>query len=127
LHHAATRLHQLDLARDLVLHRATERPDGVHVLDLGARPERVRADRTHGHVRVDAHRALFHLHVGDADGLEHGPQLGDVALRLLRAADVGTTHDLHERHAGAVVVDERVIGVVDPASPTDVGGLAGVL
>ena len=32
-----------------------------------------------------------------------------------------------QRHAGAVVVDERVVGVVDPAAATDVLRLAGVL
>ena len=54
-------------------------------------------------------------------------QLGDVALRLLGAADVGPAHDLHERDAGAVVVDERVVGVVDATATADVRGLAGVL
>ena len=47
-------------------------------------------------------------------------QLLDVALRLLGAADVGPADDLEQRHAGAVVVDERVVGVVDAAAATDV-------
>ena len=31
-------------------------------------------------------------------------------------ADVGPAHDLDQRHAGAVVVDERVVGAVDPTA-----------
>jgi hypothetical protein len=39
----------------------------------------------------------------------------------------GSRDDLDERDAGAVVVDERVVGIVDPPAAADVGGLAGVL
>ena len=54
-------------------------------------------------------------------------QLFDIPLRLLGRTDVGLGHDLEQRHAGAVVVDERVLGVVDAAAATDVQRLAGVL
>ena len=54
-------------------------------------------------------------------------QLGDVPPRLLGAAHVGPRHDLQQRDAGAVVVDERVLGAVDATVAADVGGLAGVL
>jgi len=43
-------------------------------------------------------------------------------------ADVGPGDDLHERDAGAVEVDQRVLAAVDAAPrATDVGALAGVL
>ena len=51
----------------------------------------------------------------------------DVGPGLLGGADVGAADDLDQRHAGAVVVDERVVGAVDAAAAADVGGLAGVL
>ncbi len=90
-------------------------------------PSSVAAGRTQRHVGVDAERALLHLHVGDADRLQDAAQLVHVCTRLLRAAEVGPAHDLHERDAGAVVVDQRVIGFVDAPAASDVDGLAGVL
>ena len=59
--------------------------------------------------------------------LEDRSQLAHVRPGLLRAANVRVAHDLHQRDAGAVVVDERVRRVVDPATSADVLGLAGVL
>ena len=51
----------------------------------------------------------------------------DVRPRVLGGADVGTAHDLDERHAGPVVVDERVLGAVDAPAAAEVRRLAGVL
>src|SRR5690606_35411442 len=124
---ALARLERGDLTVDLVLDGTPERAQRVHVLDLDLGAELVGADAAHRHVGVDAHRALFHLHVGDADGAQHAAQLRDVRARLLRRPDLGSAHDLHERHASAVVVDERVRGFVDATAATDVHGLAGVL
>ena len=115
------------MAAGLVLDRSTERPHGVDVLEFAAGAQLVGADRPHRHVGVDPHRALFHLGVADIDGEEDVSQLRDVRLGVLDRADVGAAHDLDERHAGAVVVDQRVRGVVDAATATDVGGLPGVL
>ena len=56
-----------------------------------------------------------------------GPQLGDVGPGLVRGAHVGPAHDLDQGHAGAVVVDQRVVGAVDAARGSGVGRLAGVL
>ncbi len=53
-------------------------------------------------------------------------QLRRVEARLRRGADVGGGHDLDERHAGPVVVDEGVVGVVDATAAADVRRLAGV-
>ena len=83
-------------------------------------PNSVRTDRPHRHVGVDAQRALLHLHVGDTDREQRGAQLLDVTLRLFRGADVGLAHDLEQRDTGAVVVDERVVGIVDAAASADV-------
>ena len=104
-----------------------ERAQRVEVLHLTARPELGCAASAHRDVGVDAQRALLHPAVRRAGGDEDRPQLVDVAAGLLGAADVGLRDDLDERHAGAVVVDERVVGAVDPAAPADVGRLAGVL
>ena len=84
--------------------------------------------RAHGHVGVDTQRPLLHLRVGDAkldDGLA---QELEEPLRLLRRADVRRGHDLDERRAAAVVVDERRVGAADPARATaDMNRLRGVL
>ena len=69
----------------------------------------------HRDVRVDAERALLHLGVGDAELDDRLPQELQEALRLLGRADVGRGHDLEQRRAAAVVVDERVLGAADPA------------
>ena len=47
--------------------------------------------------------------------------------RLLGGVDVGPAHDLDERHAGAVVVDQRIPGLVDAPAAADVRVLARVL
>ena len=51
----------------------------------------------------------------------------DVGAGLGGAADVGPRDDLDERHARAVVVDERPLGAVDASAAAEVGRLAGVL
>ena len=127
LHDRVAELARSDLPARFVLDRLHERSQRVQVLDLAARPE---LSVTHGpdrHVRVDAERAFLHLHVGDTDREQRGAQLLDVALGLLGRTDVGLGDDLEQRHAGAVVVDEGVLGVVDAPTPADVQRLAGVL
>ena len=69
---------------------------------------------------------FFHLHVGHTDREQRRAQLLDVALRLLGRTDVGLAHDLEQRHARAVVVDEGVVGVVNAPAATDVQRLPGV-
>ncbi len=118
---------ELDLALRLVLDGARERSHGVEVLDLAARAELLVTGAPHGHVGVDAHRALFHLRVAHAGGQQDVAQLTHILLRLLGAAQIRTAHDLDERDAGAVVVDEGVVGAVDASVTTDVGVLPRVL
>ena len=118
----------LDLEPDRALHR-TQRVD---VLGLRARPPAAGPARRQRGVHVAAQRALFHPHVGDAQGPEQIPQLGDVGAGgdgRVRAGSLDRLgHDLHQRDAGPVVVDERVLGAVDPAGgPAHVQRLAGVL
>ena len=57
-------------------------------------------------VRLDAKLAALHVRIGRADRAQQELELLGVAPRLLGGADVGLGDDLHERHAGAVEVDE---------------------
>ena len=94
------------LPLDLVRDRALDRAERVHVLDLDARAERLRAARPQRDVRLDAHLAALHGRVRRADRQQQQPQLLGVAAGLLGRADDGLGDDLHQRHAGAVEVDE---------------------
>ena len=124
----AAGLPDADLALDLGLDPARDEVEGVHVLDLRARPQLVRAGRTHGDVGVDPQRPLLHLGVGDPSSTIGLPQELEEALRLVGRADVRRGHDLDERRAAAVEVDERRVGTADPAGPpSDVDGLGRVL
>ena len=124
----AARLPHADLAGDLRLDATGDVRERVHVLDLAARPQLVRARGAHRDVRVDPERALLHLRVRDAELDDRLPQQLEEALRLLGRVDVGCRDDLDERRAAAVVVDERVLGPADPPGATaDVHVLRGVL
>ncbi len=118
LSHLFARLPDADLPRDLGVDPARDEVEGVHVLDLRARAELIGAAGAHGHVGIHAQRPLLHLRVGDAqldDGLA---QQLEEPLRLVRRADVRRRHDLDERRAAAVVVDQRRVGAADPARAT---------
>ncbi len=108
LHDALAALEQIGLARDLVLDRRLDVLEGVHVLELGLRAQLGLAAQPHRHVGVAAQRALLHVAVGDrqpAHELTDGAQIG---RRLGRRAQLGLAHDLDQRHARAVVVDQRI-------------------
>ena len=120
-------LERRTLALLLVPQRTLERPGRVQVLDLDLRAEGVLAGPPGRDVRVAPERALLHPDVRDVERLEGGPELVEVRARLLRGAQVGLGDDLDERDAGAVVVDERVVGLPDPPGRPDVCRLAGVL
>ena len=91
-----------------------------------------RVARREGEVHVAAQRALLHPYVAHAEAEQQVPQLRDVRLGDQRD-DLARAHDrlgddLDERDAGAVVVDERVVGAVDATGrAADVQRLAGVL
>ena len=126
LHHAAPVLEDRGLPPDLVLDGAAERPERVEVLDLAARPVRL-AGTVQADVGVDAQAPFLHLAVGRVGGHQDRPQLGHVGPGLLRTAEVWAAHDLDQRNAGAVVVDEGEVGAVDAAADPNVGRLARVL
>ena len=121
-------LEQLDLACDLVVDGSPERAQRVQVLDLAAGAEL-------GRRRPAAPRRWRRPAATPPPSGRRTPRWrrGSRAARRrsARACSAermsGSRDDLDERHAGAVVVDERVVGVVDPAAAADVGRLAGVL
>ncbi len=128
LPHLAARLPDLDLARDLRVDPARDEGEGVHVLELGTRPELARAGRANGDVGIDAQRPLLHLGVRDPELDDRLAEKLQEPLRLLRGVDVGRRDDLDERCASAVEVDERVVGSSDPpGASTHVHGLRRIL
>jgi hypothetical protein len=117
-----------DLPLDLGLDAPGDVVEGVHVLELAARAQLARAGRADRDVGVDAQRALLHLGVRDAELDDRLPQELEHALRLLGGVDVRRGHDLDERRAAAVEVDERVRRPADaPAAAADVERLGRVL
>ena len=83
---------------------------------------------THRDVGVDAQRPLLHLRVRDPELDDRLAQQLQEPLCLVGRADVRLGHDLHERRAPPVVVDERGIGAADSPGPsTDVDGLRRIL
>ncbi len=120
------------LAADLVAHRALHRPQRVDVLRLRAGAQGRLGRRAQRQVDVAAQRALLHLHVADAQRAQQVAQRRDVRLGHLRGVPPRPRDrlgdDLDERDAGAVVVDEGVVGAVDATGgAAQVRRLAGVL
>ena len=123
----AAGLVDLDLPRDLALDPLRREVERVHVLQLRARAQLVGAGRADGDVDVEAHRSLVELGVGQLqldDGLAQ--QLQE-ALGRLGVVQVGLGHDLDERCAAAVEVDERGGGAVQPPGLGDVDVLRRIL
>src|SRR5690606_23436601 len=126
LHDGFAGLQQRDLPAGLVVDGPAQGPQRVEVLDLAAGAEGL-AGPAHRDVGVDPERPLLHAGVGHTGGDEDGPQLGHVGPGVLGRAHVGPGHDLEQRDAGAVVVDEAVAGLGDAPAAADVDRLAGVL
>ena len=116
----------------LEAHRPLDGAERVDVLGLGAGAEHAAALRGQREVHVGTQVALVHPGLGDAEGHDQVAQLlhvgaGDGRSLLPRAED-RAGDDLDEGDAGAVVVDQGVVGAVDATrGPTDVRGLPGVL
>ena len=120
-------LQGVDLALDLGLQAPLQEAEGVHVLELGLGAEGLPRP-AHRDVGVAAQRALLHVDVGDAQLLHQAAQLGEEGPGLFGRGDVGLAHDLHQRRAAPVEVDQRVVGPVDAArGAAGVDQLAGVL
>src|SRR5262245_16238030 len=103
------------LAAELVLDGVLDVAEGVHVLDLDLGAERGRACRPHRHVGVAPEAPFLHVAVADLVILQDGAQGAEIGTGLGGAAHVGLAHDLEERNAAAVEVDQAAaaVGVVD--------------
>ena len=76
-------------------------------------PELGRAALFHRHVDVASEAPFLHPAVGRVDVAQDRAQLAQIAARFFRPAEIGLAHDLDQRHAGAVEVDQAVIRLVD--------------
>jgi hypothetical protein len=107
--HAAGREHlavPFVLDRERTLHAA----ERIHVLDLGAGPERSTRPAS-AHVGIDPETALLHRDVSHAAVVEHPLERAEVVTRICRVVNFRFTHDLRERHSGAIEVDSGEAGV----------------
>ncbi len=102
------------LAGDLVLDGALDRAERVHVLDLDPRPEGLAAGRSQRYVGLYPHLAALHGGVRGTDGQQQQAQLLGIASCGLGIVDDRVGDDLHERGAGAVVVEEADATTIDP-------------
>ena len=94
------------MAGDLELERPLERSEAVEVLDLDLRAEGGGSHRPQADVALDPHAPRLHVGMGGADGAQQLAQRLAVGSRLGRRTEVGLGHDLHQRHARAVEVDD---------------------
>ena len=121
------------LTLDLVAHGALDGAHRVDVLRLGAgaRASPGRAGRSE--TFASQRRLPRSIRASEMpSAITMSRIVCDVGLRDLGRAVLGAVdrlrHDLDERHAGAVVVDERVLGALDAAGrAADVRELAGIL
>ena len=90
-------------------------------------PSSVLPDRADRDVGVAAQRPLLHVHVADPELAQRLAQQVEPVARLLGRAQVGLGHDLRQRRATAVVVDDRRVRAVDAAGLADVHELRRVL
>ena len=132
LQHLAAVVQDGGLAADLVLDGLLDAAERVHVLGFGAGAERVGRVAAQRHVHVGAHVALLHAGVRDVQRTHDVAQrthvgAGDLLAAVAHALD-RLGNDLDQRHAGTVVVDQRVVRTLDAAvGAADVRVLAGVV
>src|SRR5262249_1724100 len=112
---AAAGLPDGDLPLNLELDRIAQEAKRVEVLDLGARSE-ILAGAADGDIRVAAQRALFHVSIADLAEHQDLPQPCEIRIRLGRGANVRLRHDLDQRYAGAIQIDQRRVGRVNQLS-----------
>src|SRR5699024_8328631 len=110
---------ELRLAPALVGHRLLDGLPRVGVLGLGAGAELLLAAGARRRVGVDAHGALVHAGIGDAERLDQVAQRRHVCAGYLggalACADDGLGDDLDQRHARTVAVDQRPRRAMDAA------------
>src|SRR5215207_8421100 len=113
----ATLVEDAGVARDLVAYGALDRSERVDVLGLRAGAKDVRALGLEREVDVRAQGSLVHADVGDAETADQVTDVRDVGARNGRRLVSGdldrARDDLDQRDAGAVVVDQRVVGAMD--------------
>ena len=116
---------QRNLPTCLVIDCTPKRSNRVHILNFTAGAE-LFARPTNTHVCVDPHRAFLHACIGGTNFNENRSEFIDVLSRLLRGSDIRSTHDLDERHAGTIEIDERALASMNSTRTANVGALAGV-
>src|ERR1017187_7191077 len=116
LHHRPSGLDDRNLPADLEGDPVADKGEGVQVLELDLGAERGGARRPYRDVRVAAQLALLHVAVRDPSVDHDRLESGRAGERLVRASDHGLRHDLHDRRARPVEVDEgHGLGVVQLA------------
>ena len=120
-------LDDADLPARLGLDGLADEADGIDVLDLAARAERL-ARAAHRDVDVGAQVALLHVAVAGAEVAQDGAQLGDIGARLLGGAQSGfetisisaTPERLRStKLMRRVLVVQRLAGVLLEMQPLD--------
>ncbi len=112
LHDASASLEDLLLPRYLVGERLAHEAGGVHVLDLDLLAEPLPA-QVDAHIRITAHRALFHVSVAHPEVAHDAAKLVKQHLGLFTDLHIGLGDDFEQRRARAVVIDERDVAGVD--------------
>ncbi len=81
-------------------------PDGVHVLHFHLGVQLIGARRTDGDVGVGPHGAVLHAALGSAHVAHQRAQRLEELHGLVGGAEVGLGDDLHQRHTGAIEVNQ---------------------
>src|SRR5690606_37631833 len=96
-------------------------PEAVHVLDLHLRAEGGRPGRAERDVGVAAEVPVLHVRFADADVAQDLAEADQVVASFGGRSHVRLAHNLHERRARAVDVDQAVafagngVGAVEEA------------
>ena len=96
----------LGLTANLVGKAIMQALERVEVLELGLGTQLGLATATKTHIAIAAHGALLHGAIGDAQGHKDATELFHKQACFLGRAQVGFGHELNERRAAAVVIDE---------------------
>ena len=83
-------------------------PERVDVLQLGLDAKLIGSGAADRDVRLCAQLAFLHIGLRRADRAQQRTKLHGVVARLVGGAEVWFAHDLHQGHASAIEVDERL-------------------
>ena len=101
-----TRFQRLHLAPELVFHRLGNELEAVQVFHFRSGSERLFSFFPDGEVYVHPQRALVHFTVGHPGVKNRSPQLPEIGLDFLYAAEIRLGNNLDQRHAAPVVIDQ---------------------